>query len=384
MLWQHVGAARHIWNWMLRLEMDRYKAGEKHLGAYDLQKRITDYKKEPDNMWLNDISSVTLNTVAVDLAEAYKRFFKKQGGHPKFKSKYKNKPSFPVGKKQPGTFYFKSNRAVHIAKLGTVKCRVKKDNFPIGSKGNTFSNVRISYIPAKDKWIVSFGIDDVFEPENHSDETMGIDVGARKMAVAAIGDEKLVFSNPNDDEEIKRLQEDLKFHQKNLSRKTVATKKQNGDRYVVTSNIKKERKKIEKIHYRIANIRKNAMHHATHELMEKYPKRIVIESLTVKDMLDKERLIEMGLDTNRDRKRFRKRIVEANMYEFLRQIDYKSKRYGTELVKADKYYASSKTCSCCGYIKHDLGDAETYECPECGLVIDRDYNAAINLRNYAA
>lgn len=143
-----------------------------------------------------------------------------------------------------------------------------------------------------------------------------------------------------------------------------------GNRFVKTNNIMKEEAKLRKLYARITNIRTNYIHQVTHTLVSKLPARVVMEDLNIRGMMKNWHLS--------------KAIQEQCLGEFLRQVRYKCEWNGIEFIQADRFYPSSKTCSCCGEIKSDLKLSDrTYVCKSCGLVIDRDYNAAINLSRYA-
>ena len=144
-----------------------------------------------------------------------------------------------------------------------------------------------------------------------------------------------------------------------------------GRKFVKTSNIIKLEKQIRLIHRRLSNIRNNHLHQATTKIVKTKPSKVVMETLNIKGMM-KNRYLS-------------KAIAQQGLYEFKRQLDYKCQLYGIDFVEADKWYPSSKTCSECGHVKTRLSLSErTYICEDCGVVIDRDYNASINLSRYSA
>lgn len=144
-----------------------------------------------------------------------------------------------------------------------------------------------------------------------------------------------------------------------------------GRKFVKTSNIIKLEKQIRLIHRRLSNIRNNHLHQATTKIVKTKPSKVVMETLNIKGMMKNRHLS--------------KAIAQQGLYEFKRQLDYKCQLYGIEFVEADKWYPSSKTCSECGHVKTRLSLSErTYICEDCGVVIDRDYNASINLSRYSA
>jgi putative transposase len=357
-LWEHVNVARFTWNYGLAYQSDRYKNGEKHLSGYDLRKVFISLKKEDEHLWLKNISAHTIYNVVLDLDLAYKNFFKKISGKPKFKSKHKCKQAFPV---KYDCVYFIDNR-VNIEKIGKIKYQTNY-TLPQGREYK-FSNPRIKY--ENGKWILSFGIECENQTQKLNDFSMGIDLGVKELAYVSYDNKSKKYKNINKTKKMKHLKKRLKQLQRKVSRKYEANKQDK--KYIKTKNIIKTEAKIKKLHTKISNIRKDYIHKITSELVNLNPKRIVIEDLNIQGMMKNKHLS--------------KAIAEQNLYEFRRQIEYKSAWKGIEVIIADRFFPSSKTCSCCGNIKSDLKLKDrVYKC-ECGLEIDRDLNASINLMNY--
>lgn len=196
---------------------------------------------------------------------------------------------------------------------------------------------------------------------------MGIDLGVKETAVVAFGDEKIIFHNINKSKKVKDLIKKKKKLQRSISRKYEANKQ--GEKYIKTNNIIREEKKFRKICYKLNGIRSNYNHQITSKLVKLFPSQIVIEDLNIAGMMKNKHLARA--------------IQEQSFYEIIRQLEYKCKFNNIPLYRADRFYPSSKTCSKCDNIKKDLKLSDrTYVCPECGLVIDRDYNAALNLQRY--
>lgn len=364
-LWQHIGARRFIWNYMLDLQQKRYEDGEKHLSAFDMNKLLTPLKRRAEFMWLNDVSNTSLQRTCSDLSEAYNRFFKKTAKCPKFKSRKKAKPSYAVCTER---FYIKDDKVLNIEKIGKVKY---KTDFclPIGTHAIKFSNVRVSYVQATNKWLVSFGIECESQASELNDYSMGIDLGVKDLAIVECNGEQIVFHNINKSKRMRFLKRRLKHLQRAVSRKYETNKQ--GNKYVKTKNIEKLEQEIRRVHARITNIRDNYMHQTTHKLVSMLPRRVVVEDLNVTGMMKNKHLSRA--------------ISEQCFYKFIEYMRYKCEWNWIEFVQADRFYPSSKTCSCCGEIKRDLKLKDrTYTCSSCGLVIDRDYNAAINLSRYTA
>lgn len=364
-LWQHIGAVRFIWNYMLDLQQRRYEEGEKHLSAFDMNKLLTPLKKQEQFVWLSNVSITSLQRACSDLALAYNSYLKKVANRPKPKSRKRSKPNYAANSRN---FYLKDNCLLNIEKVGKVKY---KTDFclPIGMHATKFSNVRVSYVQATNKWLVSFGIECESQAPELNDYSVGIDLGVKDLATVECNGEQIVFHNINKSKRIRFLKRRLKHLQRAVSRKYEANKQ--GNKYVKTKNIEKLEQEIRRVHARITNIRDDYIHQTTHKLVSMLPRRVVMEDLNVS-----------GLMKN---KHLSKAISEQCFYKFIEYMRYKCAWNGIEFVQADRFYPSSKTCSCCGEVKRDLKLKDrTYTCSSCGLVIDRDYNAAINLSRYTA
>lgn len=360
LIWKHIGSCRYIWNWMLAKQKELYAAGEKHLSGFDMIRLITSLKNDGEHGWLYDVSNTSLQIVCQDLQKAYKCFFEKIFGFPKFKSRKRSKPSYPVCADR---FYFMDNKTVQIQKLGKV--RYKTDfSLPHG-KEYKFSNPRITN--RNGKWILSFGMECENQTPHLTDISMGIDLGIKDLAIAECNGQ-IVFHNINKSKKMKELCKKQKHLQRSIARKYEANKQ--GKKYIKTKNIERLENKLRKLYYHIANIRKNYIHQCTHDLVSLLPSRVVMEDLNIQGMMKNRRLARA--------------IQEQCLFEFIRQMRYKCEWNGIEFIQADRFYPSSKTCSCCGNVKRDLKLSDRiYKCNICGLTIDRDYNAAINLSKYA-
>lgn len=360
LMWQHIGSCRYIWNHMLDVQQKRYEKGEKCLSAFDIINLLKPLKNDGEHEWLYEVSNSSLQIICRDLHKAYDSFFKKNSSVPKFKSRKRSKSNFPIRE----TIYF-SDSVATIEKLGKV--RYKTDYaIPLG-KGYKFTNPRISNVNGK--WILSFGIECENQAPKLTDKCMGIDLGVKDLAVVEFNGEPIVFHNINKSKRMRHLKRRLKHLQRDISRKYETNRK--GDRYIKTKNIERQEGNLRKLCSRITNIRTNYIHQTTHKLVSMLPKRIVMEDLNIQGMMKNQHLS--------------KAIQEQCLHEFIRQIQYKCEWNGIEFVQADRFYSSSKTCSRCENIKRNLRLRDrTYTCDECGLVIDRDYNAAINLSRYIA
>lgn len=357
-IWQHIGSCRYIWNWMLNKQQEVREQGGKHLSAFDMINLLKPLKNDGEHEWLYNVSSASLQIVCQDLQKAYDKFFKKTSGFPKFKSRKHSKPSYPIRQ----NIWFAGN-IVTIEKLGKIRFKTNF-TFPEG-RGRKFSNPRIKN--QNGKWILSFGMECENQALQLTDTSMGIDLGIKDLAIVENDGNKIVFHNINKFKKMKRLIKKQKYIQRSISRKYEANKQ--GKKYIKTKNIERLEEKYRHISAHITNIRENYIHQCTHKLISLLPKRIVMEDLNVSGMMKNRHLSRA--------------IQEQKWYEFIRQMKYKSEWAGIEFVQVSRFYPSSKTCSYCGNVKKDLKLSDrTYVCNMCGAVIDRDYNAAINLSRY--
>lgn len=353
------GCTRFVYNWCLDFQKKRYENGENFVSAKGMSKYLTALKKDGGHDWLKEVDSMALVGSYTDACTAFKNFFQglKKGqkvGYPKFKSKKHTKPSF-----MPNYQAIKFNESqVKLPKIGIVKLS-RKNYVPIVKK---YSNPRVTFDGLN--WYISVGVEEDDNISNELHGTIGIDLGLKDTAILSNGKK---YKNINKTAHVNRIEKRLRKLQRQVNRKYEANR--NGKIYNKTNNIIKLEKEINKLHKRLANIRNNYNHNITADIVNMNPEKIVIEDLNIKGMMKNKHLS--------------KAIGKQGLYEITRQLEYKCKFNGIELVKADRWYPSSKTCSNCGHVKKDLKLSDrTYICPECGTVIDRDLNAAINLANY--
>ena len=349
-LWQSVGTARFIYNWTLARQEENYNNGGKFLTDNELRKQITQLKQDK-LAWLKEVSNNVAKQAVKDACNAYKRFFRGLTDKPKFKSKKRSKSSF-----YNDTDKLKvKDKAVLLEKVGWIKI---KEQIPIGVK---YTNPRISY--DNKYWYISVGIDTEEFKEELNDTSLGIDLGIKNLAICSDG---TIYKNINKTYAVKKIEKRLKRLQRKVNKKYEQNKK--GKEYVKTKNIIKIERTIQQTHRRLANIRHNYLHQTTTSIVKTKPYRVVIEDLNVKGMMKNKHLSDS--------------IRKQCFYEFKRQLEYKCKLRGIKFIIADRFYPSSKTCSHCGRIKHNLKlNDRIYKC-SCGFIIDRDLNAAINLSKY--
>ena len=357
-LWQAVGTARFIYNWTLERQEENYKNGGKFLSDGKLRKELTQLKKDK-LAWLYKVSNNVAKQAVKDACNSYKNFFKGLAEKPKFKSKKKSKPSFYHDNVK---LKVKDNKLVNIEKVGWIKTN---EQLPVNVK---YFNPRISY--DNKYWYLSVGIEQEETKEELMNVSLGIDLGIKELAVCSDGK---VFKNINKTYVVRKIEKKLKRLQRKVSKKYEMNKIEKGGenrcQYKKTKNIIKLEKQIQQIHRKLANIRKNYVHQTTTSIVKTKPYRVVIENLGVSNMMKNKHLSNA--------------IRKQGFNEFKRQLEYKCKFRGIKLVIADRFYPSSKICSQCGEIKKDLKLKDRiYKCNSCGLTIDRDFNASINLSRY--
>lgn len=359
-LWKSVGTARFIYNWTLARQEENYKNGGKFIKDGDLRKELTILKKS-ELKWLNEVSNNVAKQAVKDACNAYKSFFKGLADKPKFKSRRRSKPSFY---NDTDKLKVKEN-LVLIEKVGWIKT---VEQIPMDVK---YINPRISFDGKF--WYISVGIEKEEPISENTDISIGVDLGLKDLAIVSNIDKP--FKNINKTKEVKRLKKKLKRKQKQVSRKyedgkiQIGKEGENRYKFTKTNNIKKLEREIRLIQRRLSNIRLNHIHQTTTAIVKTKPSRIVVEDLNVKGMLKNKHLS--------------KAIGEQCFHKFISILEYKSKFNSIEFVKADRFYPSSKTCSCCGAIKKDLKLKDrVFICPSCNSSIDRDKNASINLSRY--
>ena len=364
-LFQYAGCSRFAYNWAIAREQDNYEQGNKFLSDCDLRKEFTQLKKQEAYKWLTKISNNVTKQAIKDACNSYKRFFKGQSNYPKFKSKRRSRVAFyqdNVAIRFTDTHVkiegFATNRKTNKQKLNWIKL-CEKGRIPTNCK---YMNPRITYDGLH--WWLSVGIEiDNNSKSTPSNEGIGIDLGLKDLAVCSGGN---TYKNINKSQKVKKIEKRKCRLQRSISRKYNINKE--GERYKKTSNIIKREKELLKLSKRLTNIRHNHLHQITSEIVKRKPSFICIEDLNVSGMMKNKHLS--------------KAIQQQSFYEFRRQIEYKSACNNIPVIIADRFFPSSRLCSCCGEIKKDLKLSDRiYKC-DCGNVIDRDFQASLNLKQY--
>ena len=354
-LFQYAGCGRFAYNWAIAREQENHKLGNKFLQDGELRKEFTQLKKQDEYKWLNKISNNVTKQAIKDACNSYKRFFNGQSRYPKFKNKKNSKQSFyqdNVAIKFTDTHVkiegFATSRKKNKQKLNWIKL-CEKGRIPTNCK---YMNPRITYDGLY--WFVSVSVEVEDNTTIPTKEGIGIDLGLKDLAVCSNGNS---YRNINKTNKVKKMEKKKRRLQRSISRKYNMNKE--GVRYKKTSNIVKGEKELLKVIKRLTNIRHNHLHQITSEIVKRKPSFICIEDLNVSGMMKNKHLS--------------KAIQQQGFYEFRRQIEYKSAWNNIPVIIADRFFPSSKLCSCCGEIKKDLKLSDRiYRC-DCGNVIDRDY-----------
>ena len=369
LMWKHVNACRFIWNKCKEIRDTTYKNDGKRVGFNDIMHKLLDMKQEYP--FLKEVSNATLQVTVIDLYIAYERFFKKISNYPKYKSKKKSVASFPLRPDIHAT-YIKNDMYIKIPTIGLVAYRFdyRKDYHIVSYR---LRNPRISYVNGK--WILGVALECEKQTQESTYKRMGIDLGIKYLATVSFGHnrecEEVQFININKDIRIKKLESKIKHLNRKFSRQYRANKKFIDENNCYTHNMIKTKKKIQKAYYRIHCIRTNYMHELSCYLVNyKRPSCITMETLIVKHLVKNRHLSKV--------------IQDSSFNAFTNMIRYKCERTTcTGFMQVPRNYPSSKRCSKCGNIKTNLklGD-RIYVCNVCGNNIDRDINAARNLRDY--
>ena len=350
---QCAGASRFAYNYGLARKQECYKQGQKTPYSNDLQRELT-ARKQDDLFWLKPLSKWIVQNALRDLDNAFEHFFrkctlKKQGassgkcGYPRFKGKKKGRGSFRL---DAPVHVFED--ALQLPKIGRVKL---KESGYIPTWGVKVLSATVS--EKAGRWYVSVQVQEEHpEPVAATGPVIGVDLGIKTLATCSDGQ---TFANP---QALRKKINALKRASRQHSRKKKGSQ-----------NRRCAQRKLARVHARIANVRKDALHKATSAIVAKTkpdcqrPRVIVLEDLHVSGMLKNRKLSRA--------------IADVGLYEFRRQMEYKARQVGVSVQTVSRWFPSSKTCSNCGMVKEELSLGErVYRCEACGHIMDRDLNAA--------
>ena len=363
-LFRYANTARFAYNWALGRVKENYKNGGKFLSDGDLRKEFTQLKKTEEYSWLNEVSNNVTKQAIKDACNAYKRFFKGYSKFPKFKSRKFSTPSFyqdnvkiqfsDTHVKVEG---FATSQKKNKQKINWIRL-AENNRIPTDCK---YRNPHIKYDGIN--WWITVGIEYEDSTAIPSNDGIGIDLGVKDLAICSDSNK---YKNINKTQKVRKLEKQKRRLQRSISRSYEKNKK--GESYCKTKKKKKKEKLLLTLNHRLTNIRKNYLNQTTSEIVNRKPRFICIEDLNVSGMMKNRHLSKV--------------VQQQGFYEFRRQIEYKSAWNNIPVIIADRFFPSSKLCSCCGSIKKDLKLSDRiYKC-ECGNVIDRDFQAALNLKRY--
>ena len=331
------GCVRFIFNKMLRERIAYYnKTG------LSLKNTPAKYKKEYE--WLKEVDSLALANAQLHLDTAYKNFFRdKKVGFPKFKSKKQNSNSYTTNMVN-NNIKLLGNK-IYLPKLKGVRIK-KHREIPSDYK---IKSVTVSRTPTNKYYVSILCEYEVTITENKGSNYLGLDYAMNGLYVASDG------SQGDYPRFYRQLEKKLHKEQRKLSKMTKGS-----------NNYRKQKYKVAKVHEKISNCRKDFLHKTSHQIANE------VDGVCVEDL---------NMQAMSKSMHFGKSVHDNGYGMFLTLLSYKLENKGKKLIRVDKFYPSSKTCSCCGYIYKELQLSDrTFECPQCGMILDRDYNASINIQ----
>ena len=355
-----IGTCRYIYNFYLAHNKELHDNGEKFMSGKSFSVWLNNeyLPKNPDKLWIKEASSKSVKRSIENGCVAFTRFFKHQSGFPNFKKKGKSDVKMYFVKNNPKDCRCERHR-INIPSLGWVRMK-EKGYFPTTKDGYVIKSGHVSI--KADRYYVSVLIEIPNNKiANHSKEGIGIDLGLKDFAIVSNGK---TYKNINKSARLKKLEKQLIREQRSLSRKYENLKKGESTQ---RANIQKQKLKVQKLHHKIDDIRTDYINKTIAEIVKTKPSYITIEDLNVSGMMKNKHLS--------------KAVASQKFYEFRTKLQAKCKESGIELRVVDRWYPSSKTCHCCGAIRKDLKLSDRIFRCDCGYIEDRDFNAALNLRD---
>ena len=355
-----IGTCRYVYNFYLGHNKALHDNGEKFMTgkSFSLWLNNEYIPDNPDKTWIREVYSKAVKKSIEDGCTAFTRFFKHQSDFPKFKKKGKSDVKMYFVRNNPKDCQCERHR-LKIPTLGWVRIK-EKGYIPTTKDGYMIRSGTVSVKAGRFYVSVLVEIPDV-NIDNNSNEGIGIDLGLKDLAIVSNGK---TYRNINKSAGLKKLEKQLIREQRSLSRKYENLKKGESTQ---RANIQKQRLKVQKLHHKMDNIRTDYINKTIAEIVKTKPSYITIEDLNVKGMM-KNRCLS-------------KAVASQKFYEFRTRLKAKCDENGIELRVADRFYPSSKTCHHCGSVRKNLKLSDRiYRC-ECGYVEDRDFNAALNLRD---
>ena len=355
-----IGTCRYIYNFYLAHNKELHESGEKFMSSAQFRKWLNNeyLPTHPEYLWIKEAYSKAVTQAVNNGQTAFKRFFNHKSGFPNFKKKGKSDVKMYFVKNHPKDCYCERHR-INIPSLGWVRIK-EKGYIPVTKDGWVIKSGTVSMKAGRYYVSVLVELPDI-KMANNSNEGLGIDLGLKDFAIISNGK---IYKNINKLAKLKKLERQLIREQRKLSRKYENLKK---GETTQRANIQKQLLKVQKLHQRIKNIRTDYINKTIAEIVKTKPSYITIEDLNVSGMMKNRHLS--------------KAVASQKFYEFRTKLKAKCDENGIELRVVDRFYPSSKICHCCGAVKKDLKLSDRiYRC-SCGYVEDRDFNAALNLRD---
>ena len=355
-----IGTCRYVYNFYLGHNKALHDNGEKFMTGKDFSLWLNNeyIPNNPDKTWIREVYSKAVKKSIEDGCTAFTRFFKHQSDFPKFKKKGKSDVKMYFVRNNPKDCQCERHR-LKIPTLGWIRIK-EKGYIPTTKDGYMIRSGTVSVKAGRFYVSVLVEIPDV-NINNNLNEGIGIDLGLKDFAIISNGK---TYRNINKSAGLKKLEKQLIREQRSLSRKYENLKKGESTQ---RANIQKQKLKVQKLHHKMDNIRTDYINKTIAEIVKTKPSYITIEDLNVKGMM-KNRCLS-------------KAVASQKFYEFRTRLKAKCDENGIELRVADRFYPSSKTCHHCGSVKKNLKLSDRiYRC-ECGYVADRDFNAALNLKD---
>lgn len=355
-----IGTCRFIYNFYLAHNKELYDKGEKFMSSNKFRVWLNNeyLLNHPEYSWIKEAYSKAITQAVNNGQTAFTRFFNHESNFPNFKKKGRSDVKMYFVKNNPKDCCCERHR-IKIPSLGWVRIK-EKGYIPTTKDGYV---IKSGYVSIKaDRYYVSVLVEiPDNKMANNSNEGIGIDLGLKDLAIISNGK---TYKNINKSVKLKKLEKQLIRGQRSLSRKYENSKKGESTQ---RANIQKQKIKVQKLYQKIDNIRTDYINKTIAEIVKTKPSFITIEDLNVKGMMKNRHLS--------------KAVASQKFYEFRIKLQAKCNENGIELRVADRWYPSSKTCHCCKNIKKDLRLSDRIFKCDCGYIEDRDFNAALNLRD---
>ena len=355
-----IGTCRFIYNFYLAHNKELYESGKKFMSSSQFRVWLNNeyLPNHPEYSWIKEAYSKSVTQAVNNGQTAFENFFKHKSAFPKFKKKGRSDVKMYFVRNNPKDCLCNRHR-IKIPSLGWIRIK-EKGYIPTTKDGNVIKSGHVSI--KADRYYVSVLIEIPDKrTANNSSKGIGIDLGLKDFAIVSNGK---TYKNINKSAKLKKLEKKLIREQRSLSRKYENIKKGESTQ---KRNIQKQRLKIQKLHQRIDNIRTDYINKTIAEIVKTKPSYITIEDLNVSGMMKNRHLS--------------KAVASQKFYEFKTKLLAKCKENGIELRIVDRWFPSSKTCHCCKNIKKDLKLSDRLFRCDCGYIEDRDFNAALNLRD---